>query len=215
MAFATRGDIIIVRHQHQRGAPLAIQVEQQVNDARASGTVEIAGGLVGEQDRRCHGKSAGDRHALLLSARKLARVMRKPLTQAHAVEKFSRLAERIRKTGELQREHYIFERGQAGQQLETLEHKTDAPGAYPCTAILIQPVKAFTGEGDLSLCGCVEPGQQAKQRRLSRARDADDGNALAGLDLEIHTRQDVESAFGRGNPFRKIGGGDDNSIEVF
>ncbi|MNP69064.1 hypothetical protein D3C76_1651100 [compost metagenome] len=54
--------------QHQGGAALLVQFEQQVADALAGMAVEIAGGFVGEQHRRLRGEGAGDGHPLLFAA---------------------------------------------------------------------------------------------------------------------------------------------------
>ena len=51
------GQALVVGDQHQGGAALLIQLEQQVADALAGMTVEVAGGLVGEQDRRLGGEA--------------------------------------------------------------------------------------------------------------------------------------------------------------
>ena len=50
-------------------------VEQQFDDLPPGVVVEIAGGLVGEDDLGTRRQRAGDRHALLLAARQLARIM--------------------------------------------------------------------------------------------------------------------------------------------
>ena len=72
---ATRGEIRIVRHQHQRRAAGSMDVEQQVDDLSTGRAVEIAGRFVGEQQRRIVGERASDRDALLLAARELRRIM--------------------------------------------------------------------------------------------------------------------------------------------
>ena len=54
--------------------------------SRAGGLVEIAGRLVGDQDRRVGRQRARQRDALLLAARQLRRIMVAPLGQADGVE---------------------------------------------------------------------------------------------------------------------------------
>ena len=52
-----------------------LTAHEQIDDLPAGGAVEIAGRLVGEQDRRIVGERARDRDALLLAARELRRIV--------------------------------------------------------------------------------------------------------------------------------------------
>ncbi len=54
-------------HQEQGGAAFGIERENQIGDARAGRAVQIAGGLVSEQDLRPRRQCARQRHALLLA----------------------------------------------------------------------------------------------------------------------------------------------------
>ena len=58
------------------------QCQELAQHAVGSGLVEIAGRLVGEDQRRPIGQRAGNGNALLLSAGKLGWAMIKPLRQA-------------------------------------------------------------------------------------------------------------------------------------
>src|SRR6185437_10775925 len=51
-ALAARRELRVVGHQHERGAVVAVQREQQVGDVVAGALVEVAGGFVGEQQAR-------------------------------------------------------------------------------------------------------------------------------------------------------------------
>ena len=62
----------VVGHQHQGRPARAVQAREQLDDLRAGGGVEVAGGLVGEQEGGPRGEGAGERDALLLAARELA-----------------------------------------------------------------------------------------------------------------------------------------------
>ena len=81
-AVAARRERRIVGHQRQRRAALGGQREQQFDDRLARGLVEIAGGLVGDQQRRSRRQRAGQRDALLLAARELGRIMADALREA-------------------------------------------------------------------------------------------------------------------------------------
>ena len=54
-------------------APSALSSVEQVQDRGAGGAVEVAGGLVGQHDRRPADQGAGDGHPLALAARQLRR----------------------------------------------------------------------------------------------------------------------------------------------
>ena len=70
------GDRMVVRDRHDRRAR-RVQLLQQREDVRAGAGVQVAGGLVGEQDRRAADQRPGDRHALALAARELRRRVRR------------------------------------------------------------------------------------------------------------------------------------------
>ena len=72
----------IVGDQHQRGAALRVPGEQELDDLAAGRLVEIAGRLVGDQDRRIRRERAGERDALLLAAGELGRIVVEPVAQA-------------------------------------------------------------------------------------------------------------------------------------
>ncbi|HSJ98100.1 MAG TPA: hypothetical protein VLC53_13550, partial [Myxococcota bacterium] len=72
--------------QDQRGAALAVHLEQQLDHVLAGGRVEVAGGLVGEQQPRLAHEGARHRDALLLAAGELARIVAEALAQADALE---------------------------------------------------------------------------------------------------------------------------------
>ena len=56
----------------------AAEIDQQFEHGRAGLLVEIAGGLVGEQNRRAVHERAGDGHALLLAAAQRRRAIVQP-----------------------------------------------------------------------------------------------------------------------------------------
>jgi hypothetical protein len=61
----------VMRHEHDRRSRFAIQLLEQFDDARTRGTVQVARGLVGEQDAGSIRKGAGYRDALLLATGEL------------------------------------------------------------------------------------------------------------------------------------------------
>ena len=75
MRVAVFGDVALVRDEQHRDAALAVQPLEDAHDLDAGARVEVAGRLVGQQDRRLRHERAGDRDALLLPARELVRVV--------------------------------------------------------------------------------------------------------------------------------------------
>src|SRR5262249_51973044 len=68
--FGVLGEAGIVSPHADRGAA-AVELLKKVHPRLAVDRVEVAGGLVGEQDERLSADRAGDGHALLLTAGKL------------------------------------------------------------------------------------------------------------------------------------------------
>ena len=85
-ARATRREPHVVRDEQQRRAVLAIEAEHEIGDFGAGRVVEVAGGLVGQQQLRLARERARDRDPLLLAAGQLLRIMRAATREADAIE---------------------------------------------------------------------------------------------------------------------------------
>jgi len=73
----------------------------------------------------------------------------------------------------------------AGEQVGLLRHQAD--GAPQCGQRQFAHIDAIyknAARGDIE-----QPGNEAQQRRLARARGADDGNGLAGFDAQVDVAQ--------------------------
>src|SRR5438874_2340588 len=84
------GDALVVRSHERRAAFAAHQIEELGEDNIRGVLVEVAGGLVGEDQRRLVGERAGHGDALLFAAGKLRRPMVEPLRQAEFAEQLLR-----------------------------------------------------------------------------------------------------------------------------
>ena len=85
-AVGMRGEGGIVGHEHQGAAERAVEPHDQLDDLLAGGGVEIAGGLVGEEERRPARHRARHRHPLLLAAGELDRVVLRAVAEAQLGE---------------------------------------------------------------------------------------------------------------------------------
>ena len=72
-ALGIGGDVGLVRDHGDGQAKLAVEPRQQLHDLVRAGGVEIAGRLVGDEQRRPGDDGARDRHALLLAAGEFGR----------------------------------------------------------------------------------------------------------------------------------------------
>ena len=119
----------VVRDDEQRRAALAVELEEQLVDRLAGRAIEVAGRLVGEQQRRLEHHRARERHALLLAAGQLARPVREAVREADAAEDVggaSCARARIGDALDQRRHHHVLERGELGQQVMELEDEADA-----------------------------------------------------------------------------------------
>ena len=183
-----------MRDQDQRGAKVAVHLEQQVDDALAGGVIKAAGGFVGKQQPGGGRKGARQGHALLLATRQGARIVSGPLGQPHAGQQLAGDAMGFRVGGQLQGQHDVFQRGHGRQQLEGLEDEAHLLRP-PVGALLFVPGKQrLAVHLHVATGGQVQPGQQAQQRGLARARGTDDGHRLAGLHVEAHVVEDRQHA---------------------
>ena len=73
---------------HDDGGAGGVEVAEEVHDVEAVVAVEVAGGLVAEDELRVGDDRAGHGDTLLLSAGELLRVVARPVDDAHALQHF-------------------------------------------------------------------------------------------------------------------------------
>lgn len=201
---ATLGQTRVMGNHDQRGPLLTIEFEQQIGDALAGGGVQVARRFVGEQDVRLAGKGPGDRHALLLAAGKLSRIMGHPLGQTDPLEQRGGALACIGTAMKLQRQHHVFQCGEATEQLEGLEYETHVIGAQRRTLVFVESRQSAPGQLYLAVSGQVEAGKQAQEGGFSRARGTDDRHTAAAGDAQAHVIQDGQLRFRGMNDFAKV-----------
>ncbi len=89
MRRARDASVVVVRDDDQ-GRAVQVHAIQQLGHVLARGLVQLAGGLVGQQQARLVGQCTRDRHALHLAARELRRPMVCPRGQPHVVQQLAR-----------------------------------------------------------------------------------------------------------------------------
>ena len=126
VALRARGELRIVGDHHDGGA-LRVDLLEQLHHAARHQRVEVAGRLVGQQQARLAGQRARDRHALLLAAGQLGRVVLHARAQAHAGQRLLDAAPALGgvEAAVAQRHVDVVEQVEVGDQVEALEDEAD------------------------------------------------------------------------------------------
>ena len=114
--------------------PGGVELAEHPHDLLAGGAVEVAGGLVGQEDAGLVDQRPRDRDPLALAARELVGAVVHPLAEPDPLQRLRRARSRrsrARDPGVDQRQLHVVQRGGAGQQVEGLEHEPDLPVAHP------------------------------------------------------------------------------------
>ena len=191
-AVAARREIGVVGDEHERRAALGDGARTSVDDLAAGRLVEIAGRLVGDEDRGMRRQRARERDALLLAARKLRRIMREALAEPDRCELApSRALERVGGAGELERHRDVLERRHGRDEVEGLEHDADLAAAKARERILVEPADFLARDRDRARIGPLQPGHHHQQRRFARARRTDQADRLAAPYIERDVLEDM------------------------
>lgn len=83
---AACGELVIVSDQYQRGAVLAVEIEQEINDSLAGAGIQVSSGFVGKKDVWGGDEGAGNRDPLLFAARQLVRIVIEAGTKADTLQ---------------------------------------------------------------------------------------------------------------------------------
>src|SRR6478735_2779552 len=159
---------------------------EPLDDAEAGVGVEVARGLVGEQDRRPVDEGPGDGNTLLLTTGEL---VRQALLHARESDELERLGHGLADAGaaaaeDLQGVGDVLEDRLVGQQAEVLEDAADlAPQGWDLA--LRQAVEVATGDEDAAPRDVLLLHDELHHRGLARTGRAHDEGELAPRDLEI------------------------------
>ncbi len=190
--FAARGEISIVRDQHEGGAHAPVQPKNQLYDLLARLAVEISGGFVGEQDLRLRRKRPCQRHSLLLAARKLAWYVVMAAREPNARKGAGRALEGIAAIEEFERQGHILNRGHGWDQMKGLEYDADGVATDFGKLVLGRLRKIVTGDENPARGGRLKAYHHHQKRRLSRAARAYQRNGLALGHRKVYASQDFD-----------------------
>ena len=158
--------------------------------------VEVAGGLVRQQQRGLHRERPRHGRALLLAAGELRRQMGAAAAQPHRIQQLPRARLRLgsRGAGDQQRQGHVFQGGEVAQQMMKLEHESDSPVPELGQAVGVELVVRRAAEPDLPRGGKIQRAEQVEQGALARPALAGHRHKFAGFHREIDASQDFDGA---------------------
>src|SRR5438067_10079676 len=122
---------------HHNGPTLLMEFTKQPQDDLFILRIEIAGGLIGENDCGIVYKRTRDADALLLTAGEMRGNVMRAIFKSDAAESFERLGF-VGHAMEVLGKHHIFERGEIGDQVKLLEDEADLLGAEAVELLAIK-----------------------------------------------------------------------------
>ncbi|MPL92315.1 hypothetical protein SDC9_38413 [bioreactor metagenome] len=171
---------------------LGVQIEQQRDQLGRAFGVERAGRLVGQDHLAAVDQRTRHRDPLLLAARKLVRPVIEPGAKAKLGQQLGRpRAPAGPALARIDRRHLdIADRIEIAEQLIALEDEAEMLAPQPGERVGVEHADILAGKAVAAGTRPVETAQNVHQRRLARARGADDRDELARPDIEIDVAQD-------------------------
>ncbi len=174
---------------HDDGGASGVEVAEQVHDVETVVAVEVAGGLVAEDELRVGDDRAGHGDTLLLPAGELLRIVARPVDDAHALQHLVDLRPplRLAEPEVAQRQLHVLEDVHVVDEVETLEHEADdaAPQLQP--VFLAQGGDIPAVEPVAARVRGVEESEDVEQGGLAATGRAHHGYELALPDLQVYS----------------------------
>ena len=141
---------------------------------------------------------------VLQEVKQLTASRAKALAEADPLQQFSGALAGVFATIEFQRQHDVFQRVEAVEQLEGLKDETHVFGTDACALVFVEIAQALPGQDDFAAARQVEAGEQAEQGGFAGTGRADDGQAVALVQFQAEFVQDGQFTFRAGNHFAKV-----------
>ena len=180
------GDLLVVGNHHNGLAELLARHLEQREHVLAGFAVQVAGRLVRQYDGGLGGERAGDGHALLLAARKLAGQIGQLAFQPQRADDLVHIGAIDRAAVQLDGEYDIFVHAQYGNKIIRLEHEPDAPAAENGQLVVLQREDVVPVHIDLAVRRAVQPAEHVQQGGFARAGCADHRDEFAVFDRKVH-----------------------------
>ena len=157
-------DVVLVRHKDNR-VSLRVQPVHQGHDLVSGLRVQVAGWLIGQNNRWPIHQRSRNRHSLALAAGKLVGLVMHAGFHAHRGQSFSRpLAPLLGRHARVnQRQFDVVQRSRSRQQIEGLKHKSNFSIANARQLIIIQLADQLSVEPVIAFAGRIQAADQVHQ----------------------------------------------------
>jgi hypothetical protein len=145
-----------MRYEDQGCAAIPFEGEDEIDYGRPGRLVEISGRLIGNENGGSGGHCASNRNALLLAARQLRWIMRKPILEAHRSKLRTGLFERRFSARQFKGDSHIFECGHGRNKVEGLEYDANPGAAKARERIFAKLAEANAIDYDCAAVGLFE-----------------------------------------------------------
>ena len=189
------GRVRVVRHHDDGLAVVAVERLQQVENLVAGLAIEIARGLVAQQQRRIGDDGARDADALLLAAGELTRIVLGAIGQPDDFQRDARPLSplRLRQLRQQQRQLDVPLGRQHGQEVVELEDEADVLRAPLRELTAAQRAHWHAVHFDRASRRRIEAADQIEQRRFARPRRAHEREEIAFRDFEVDAFEHVDA----------------------
>ena len=195
-AIGVGGHFGVVRYDDDRDA-LGVQPLEHPQDLVARLRIEVAGRLVGQQERGTIDEGPCNRHPLLLAAGHLRRLVVQPGGQPHLLEQrlgqppglATRVGARRPPLGVVQRHQDIVQGRRSPQEVETLEDKTQFVRPYQGPFVRRKAAHLPAVEPELAGSRAVEAAQDVHQRGLAGTGSPHEGHHFAAGNAQRNSFQ--------------------------
>jgi len=201
---------------HEDGlVELAAGLAEHGEDGIGVFRIEVAGGLVGEDDGRVGDEGAGDGDALLLAAGELVGAVVEAAGEAEEAGKAVEegVIEGLSGLGDVVGDLDVAHGGEGGEEVEALEDEADAGAAEPGAIGVGEAGELDAADGDGAGGGGGEAAEDVEEGGFAGAGRADDGDELAGLDGEVDVAESGDLELAGAVGFAEVARDDDGLCE--
>ena len=178
------GGFLAVGGENRRSFLFASEALQNVEDQSAGGSVEIAGGLIGEEQLGRMYQSTSDGDALHLSTRKLVRIAVAEAVEFDPAQPFVGGGTRIGDAREQERQFDIFIDGEGVKQLEGLKDEADFVAAQNCQSRIVKAGSTDAIDEDGAARGKIHGSGKIEEGGFAAAAASDECEKFTGRHVE-------------------------------